>query len=473
MRILLKSGDEIILEDEKEGVEIGDNIVVFDNYGRGILIQLIEMNFYELNRRSPPADNLLSAEKVKATSSKRNYRYKILMEAKKLNGEIKLSDWSGWIPGEIKEALKVKLQWLLECIKGPPKYSIDLGKTADREKLLLDAFYLQGITLIVGKKGSGKSHLSKLILRDLIKKGCRLIVFDINDEYSDLKCSDSRGKEGGGPVKGDGKNHEEIITLNPGENLKFSLEYVGMDVLYEVLTVPLRLPEISAISFRNIWSYLEKKNYLRIHEFFKAVNSENNPYVREALFRRMQQILATNIFSDEEKETLPLDVLLKRMEKGGAIIINLKKISQVAKIITVQTILSKLQRLLEIGEQPLWIIAEEAHFYLPKTSWEDIVTRMRHIGAYQIYVTNSPQSLPEMIIRQSDNIFLFKLVDKADIAYISPATNMDADTLTAIVKSLPFRKCLITGEITNSYPFVVMINPIETGDTGATRLFLK
>ncbi len=459
MRIIAKKGDEIILSEAECDMEIGENFILFDKNNRGILVQLVEVNF-TVNMH-PELDQNISYKKL--PYGERCLRYKILMEVKKENKKIKLSDWSGWIPANITEIVKIKLQWLLENIRGKPKYPVYLGNTVQRERIVFDAYYFQGITLIIGKKGSGKSHLSKLILKELVKKGCRMIVFDINDEYSSLTAQ----------IEGDrGENVERITRLNPGENLKFNLEYVGMDVIYDVLTGPLRLPEISAIAFRNIWSSLERKNSLKITELVKAVNSENNPYVREALYRRIRQIVETGIFNDDEKEPV-LQRLINEINNGGALIVNLKKTDQIARIITVQTILSKLQNMLEKGEPPVWLIAEEAHFYIPKASLEDIVSRIRHIGLYQIYVTNSPQFLPEMIIRQADNLFLFKLVDKRDIEYISPAANLDCETLNYIVKSLPFRRCLVTGELTKNYPLILEISSTKIFESGETRLFLK
>lgn len=457
MQIIGKKGDEIILPGKGSDSEIGENFILFNKNGRGIMVQLVEIN-YAFNF-SQETDLNISYKPL--PSRVRCLRYKILMEVRKENKNIKLSDWTGWIPDEISEIMKVKLQWLLENIRGKLKYPVYLGNTVQGEKIFFDAYHFQGITLIIGKKGSGKSHLSKLILKELIKKGCRIIVFDINDEYTSLSYVGE-------------KPFDKIIHLTPGENLKFSLEYVGMNVLYDVLTGPLRLPEISAIAFRNIWSNLEKKNYLRITELFKAVNSENNPYVREALYKRLHQIIETGIFDDnEESEPIILQQLINVIGNGGALIINLKKIGQIARIITVQTILSKLQSMLEKGEPPIWLLAEEAHFYISKTALEDVVSRIRHIGLYQIYVTNSPQFLPEMIIRQADNLFLFKLVDRRDIDYLSPAANLDGETLNYIVKSLPFRRCLVTGELTRDYPLILEVSATKIFESGESRLFLK
>ncbi|MHA1410402.1 MAG: ATP-binding protein [Candidatus Odinarchaeia archaeon] len=474
MNILMKKDDEIFLEDNlNQKLDIGNNLIISNAEGRGIVIQLIEMNivnpvgtltFTSPNNIPQFIDNIKTTNK---TISKRILRFKILKETYKEKNKIKLRDWSGWVPQTIDEVKIIKTRWILKHLDKKLKYNFGIGEDLAGEKFQIDAYDLQGITLIVGKKGSGKSHISKIIVSELIKKGCKFIIFDINDEYKALRFTLNDEET----VKSD--LFDKIITLTPGLNLNFSLSYVGMDVLYDVLTIPLRLPDASAISFRNIWSYLEKKKYLRINEFFKAINSENNPHVREALYRRMKQIIETNLFRDDDAENTSLDNLLKRIKNGGALVINLKTTSQLARIITVQTFLSKLQEMLEKGAEPLWIIAEEAHLYISKTAWEDIITRMRHLGAYQIYITNNPESLPYTVIRQSDNVFLFKLIDKNEIINISPATGLDSSTLQAIARALPFKNCLVTGEVTNQYPFIIKTKEINTIRTGATRLFLK
>jgi DNA helicase HerA-like ATPase len=479
MRIILKINDEIFLEDnEKEELEIGDNLILQDSEGRGILIQLIEMNiqnqyynYQQLFLHKPDLEKIISnIPNQFSIENNRIFRFKILKEVNNVDNEINLSDWSGWIPSDITNIKRIEQQRIFDIIKNSRKYSFELGITKSKNQFYIDTYDLQGITLIVGKKGSGKSHVSKIILSDLIDKGCRVIIFDINNEYTDLKYKPAKNATNS-PIKS--KFFDNIITLTPGRNLKFSLEYVGLDVIYDVLTIPLRLPDASAISFRNIWAYLEKKKYLRVNEFFKAINSENNPHVREALYRRIKQITENNLITDEPAENVNLSELLNKIDKGGAIVINLKASTQIDKTIMVQTILSKIQEMLEKGAEPLWIIAEEAHLYLTKTYWEDIVTRMRHLGAYQIYITNNPQSLPEVITRQTDNIFLFRLLDKQEISNIAPATGLNLDTIAAIARSLPFGKCLTIGDITNNYPFIVKIKPLETIKTGDKRLFLR
>ena len=53
--------------------------------------------------------------------------------------------------------------------------------------------------------------------------------------------------------------------------------------------------------------------------------------------------------------------------------------------------LSKVTQLLEFGIiRPLLLFAEEAHLYLKDTFWDDIVTRMRHLGIFTCLLYTSP-----------------------------------------------------------------------------------
>jgi len=124
---------------------------------------------------------------------------------------------------------------------------------------------------------------------------------------------------------------------------------------------------------------------------------------------------------------------------------------------------------LETGQNPLFFFAEEAHMYLRETDWADAVTRMRHLGTYQLYMTNTPTHIRSLVIRQTDNLFLFHLTENRDFLHITPATRIDPETIEQISKALPTRTCLVVGEITNHYPWVIKTLPLPVKTAGETR----
>jgi hypothetical protein len=170
------------------------------------------------------------------------------------------------------------------------------------------------------------------------------------------------------------------------------------------------------------------------------------------------------------------------LKEGGGLVVNLKAKSRLVRDIVVQTLLSKVQSLRESAVQgeagipPLFLLAEEAHMYLGDaggTRWDDVVTRMRHLGTYQLYMTNTPMDLPLLIIRQVDNLFLFHLANEADLRYVAPAAKIDEDTVLSIAKSLPVRKCLAVGTATGEYPFVLDVKDLPVATAGKTVLYFR
>ncbi|MCS7365443.1 MAG: hypothetical protein NDF54_08410, partial [archaeon GB-1867-035] len=273
------------------------------------------------------------------------------------------------------------------------------------------------------------------------------------------------------------KYHDKIITLEPNPTekskyipLKFTLEYIGLNVFYRVLTEVLGLPEASAYTFRNIWIELEKSGNLDLESIYHSVENLP-PKITGAIIRRIETIESTGIITLNENECTRIEDLLNKIDDGGALIINLKAKGSPIQEIVVQTILSKVEDLLENEKtKPLFIFAEEAHLYLERTAWINLVTRMRHLGAYQFYMTNTPQSIDEIVIRQADNIFIFNLTDKRDIWHIIPAAKIDEETIQAIVKSLPPKQCLIIGTATKEYPFIIETRKLSYITAGKTKL---
>ena len=115
-----------------------------------------------------------------------------------------------------------------------------------------------------------------------------------------------------------------------------------------------------------------------------------------ALTRRIYGLKRTKMFTDRPDQATTIESELKKLKKGGALVFNLKGKRADVRNIVVSTVLTKLENLLEANTKypPIFIFAEEAHLYIGSTDWDNIITRMRHLGTYQFYVTNTPTSLP-------------------------------------------------------------------------------
>ncbi len=140
----------------------------------------------------------------------------------------------------------------------------------------------------------------------------------------------------------------------------------------------------------------------------------------------------------------------------------------------VEYLLSRLNTLLFSDTiQPVFLFAEEAHLYLRNTYWEDLVTRMRHIGISPVFITNQPDTIPEMIYRQADNIFLFNFTNDADLEAIAKYSHVDSDTIKKISPYLQRGQAMIIGRVAYGVPVVLNIKDSELDMRGETKLFFK
>lgn len=207
---MTKSGDEVILiYHPSEKIEVGENLILTDRASnRGLLVQVIEENLVDLPgiledvvRKEAIASRAeviehTSAEVEKLLADVRNMkaaRTKIRKEIR--NGNF--LPWTGWTPSREVEISPLPDEELAKSLKIGIDYPFEVGLTVYSQKgLKISGYDLQGINVIVGKKGTGKSHLAKTILLGLIDNGARCIVFDINDEYSTLRFKKNEEKAG-------------------------------------------------------------------------------------------------------------------------------------------------------------------------------------------------------------------------------------------------------------------------------------
>src|SRR2546426_10333269 len=96
------------------------------------------------------------------------------------------------------------------------KMRVKLGHN-DGEPVSVDASVLDGgLNIITGRKGTGKSHLAKLLLLSMSGLGCPCIVLDVNGEYVNLhKSKDGR------------LSTSKLTVIAPRSGINFALAKLG------------------------------------------------------------------------------------------------------------------------------------------------------------------------------------------------------------------------------------------------------
>lgn len=473
VKILSKSGDtiELLASPDEEPLIRGDYILITDG-GKSLLAQVIDAEYADVPGILEDVLRELASEQL----SMRNFDPygvgSILLDVKdsrriiaKLRGVIvdgMLRNDVIWLPSRFSSRIE----------RASPELISELMRTCGRRRIIIgecmsgmvsvSAEDLDGrLTIITGKKETGKSYLTKILITSLAEYGATVVVFDINGEYLGLSET----------IDGTASRiADKHIILSPGENFRVSVEDAGLKTMTDILQHIFATPATTIREFIRIWSLVEKnEGEITLRGLISAVGRmPMHESVREALMSRLLSLSETGFFDDENPTEIK-EIL--NSGRGGVIVINLSRSIHQTKKIIVEYMLSKLSSLLREGAiEPLFLVAEEAHLYLRETYWDDLVTRMRHIGIFPIFVTNQPDSIPETVYRQADNIFLFNFTNESDLNYISKASRIDSETVRRIARMLPPRHCLIIGRIVNDLPIVVRVKEVELKTMGETKL---
>jgi DNA helicase HerA-like ATPase len=480
MRLYKKEGNSLqILSSPKDDIEKGDYLLVEDtNVNRKLITQVIDVQFAsvpglleELLRDSTTEEQIYGENfDPLGVSSHINHIQDAHMLLCKIRGTIlndKLHVNYSWLPSRSKSGItKISINSLLAHVRGKEDLPINIGETKDASPLNITAHDLDGrLNIITGKKGTGKSHLSKLLVLGLVKYKATVVVLDLNGEYTGLGFS----ANGGGNEYSD-----RVHVLTPGANFRVSLSQMDLSVILKILVHALDLPGTSTREFKRIWKSLSQQGKFTLQDLGEAIRKCScNLHVRDALFSRYYSLVNSGFFTDDEESATIFEKLFEESRAdGGALVINLKDVSSVDRQIVLEYTLGNLVMLLGQWKiRSVFLFAEEAHLYLRETYWEDIVTRMRHFGLFTNFVTNQPDTIKENIYRQADSIFLFNFTNERDLETVSKAARVDSETVKSIAQELPPHHCLLIGRAVKDFPVMVKVRALDIKTMGQTRLF--
>ncbi len=480
MRLYKKEGNSLqILSFPSDDVEKGDYLLVEDSgVNRKLITQVIDVQFasvpglLEELLRDSTTDEGICGENFDplGVSSHINHIQDARMLLCKIRGTIvneKLQVNSSWLPSRSKSGItRIPVNSLLKHVGGNDGLPINIGETKDASPLAITAHDLDGtLNIITGKKGTGKSHLSKLLVLGLVEYKATVVVLDLNGEYTGLGLSSS----GGGNEYSD-----RVHVLTPGANFRVSLAQMDLRVMLSILVHALDLPGTSTREFKRIWKSLRQKGNFTLQDLGDAIRDcKCNMHVRDALFSRYYSLVNSGFFTDDSDSALSFEKLFEESKNGGgALVINLRDVSSVDRQIVLEYTLGNLVKLLSQWKiRSVFLFAEEAHLYLRETYWEDIVTRMRHFGLFTSFVTNQPDTIKENIYRQADSIFLFNFTNERDLETVSRAARVDSETVKSIAQELPPHHCLLIGRAVKDFPVMVKVRALDIKTMGQTRLF--
>jgi DNA helicase HerA-like ATPase len=469
MKVFRKSGDrvELLALSWDADLRLGDYLVVEED-GRRILLQVIDVEYADVpglmedilrELSGGTVDEVERFDPVEVESVVRSIRDSRVVVAKVR----RINDADPnvlWLPSRYTSRVrKMEVAELLRDVVPIPKVPVRLG-----EGVVVDVMNVEGsVTLIVGRKESGKSHLAKVLASGLARAGCNVVVLDVNGEYVSL----------GRRRNGERSEISEILkVLMPGLNYQVPLSTLSEEVLADVMTYALGLPQTSMRELLRIFRDLRKRGALTFANLLRAVQSfPMNESVREALANRLLTLESTGIFTDERREDEgdALEALFPP-DKGALVVFDMSRLGALQRRVFVEFLLSRLKELLLNDEiDPVVLFAEEAHLYLRETYWEDVITRMRHVGISTVLITNQPDSIPALIYRQADNVFIFNMRNGSDMDHLARNLEIDPETLRSILPNLPQGTVLAWGKVVGRLPVVFKVIDPDLMTLGRTR----
>lgn len=379
-------------------------------------------------------------------------------------------NWDGWIPTRHVDIVLTDATTLLDNVMPEPQHPIHSFATFAGTPFQIDGPRMNMVNVVTGIKGSGKSHLAKHLVLALSDRQVPCIIFDINGEYVLLP---------------------DAQVVRWGDNFLPRLAETGHEMLETMIRNLCPLPPASSSEsafesrlpnvFTSRRQFCQRNNQPFEIDIAYLIQQtwNNNELAQGAIISRLETIDRMNLFwSSRTQNTGQLNLLqlYENACQGHQIVFDMRGLNQNLQQALVRSVNKSLEDICNTettsnSNRYPFVFFEEAHFYVSESTIVNIITRGRHIGMGSVFVTNTPQKLPDTVFRQLDNLFLLSLTHKDDIRNVSKSSFTDEATIESFATRMPERHALIVGNVTDRYPLVVRIEPLPSNvpTSGRTR----
>jgi hypothetical protein len=481
---------ELVFNPAEDHLHVGQNLSVVDRHeNRGLIVQIVELKtIFSVPRRSnrkqplpvgpqsvssgmtnPPPQSSRRRKPPLPTPQIGGLQVAIA-QIRKMTGPT-WHAWDGWIPmHDVIVTRTADHEMLRQCLP-ESKNPLRLGRTLAGEPLHIEGAGLGGVNLIVGAKGSGAAHLTKVIIGELIDHGIACVVFDTTGTYSQLSPdgeSSSVGRDG----------RLGIVHLAVGESLRLGIPHFGLNALLMMLT-QFGLPKAVAMYFESHVARrlaLSKRQddaeedhpFLGIDDLIRLaqdLEADGQAVVGGAILSCLEAIRRTQVLASHPDEATAFWKGYAQIRHGGALVIDLSRLPRRAQPGAVSLLVGILKDLGESepvaeSSHSLCMFFDDAQPLSTRHFGADVVIPARQLGLTSYFVTTMVNGLDASLLHEADNLFLSHTTSDADIRHLAKSGVGGAETLRAIVQGLRQQHSLLLGKATGGYPIIFTADPL-------------
>ncbi|MDT7858984.1 MAG: ATP-binding protein [Candidatus Aenigmarchaeota archaeon] len=302
---------------------------------------------------------------------------------------------------------------------------------------------------ILGISGSGKSHLSNVLIEELLSRedSPAIIVIDPHGEYT-VFSQDERF------------SHKTKVWNK--ENISFATYKISANSFAELI------PEMSAAQRRDLAKIIdklrEKKKVYDLSDLIKEVeNSDIKQNVKDALVSWLEDLNSSGLFSNVDKPSLQ-----ELARVSGLSVIDLSSFIHLKEK---QIVVTRIARSLFEARRakmipPFIIVIEEAHQFAPereevsmaisRSVIEQIAREGRKFFASLVLISQRPIKLSTTALSQCNTHIILRITNPYDLQHIEESSEGITAEIAKAISGLKVGEAFIVGEAVN-FPVLIKV----------------
>lgn len=425
---------------------------------------------YTYNRYFEHAESVAEYEKIAPMSENfpiSNWNYS-LAEVKIVGSYLNEKFLRVNFPPKPGEKVYLADEKLLSTFLGLKDNGIYIGKLQHHNidaKIDLSRLFQKHLA-ILAMSGAGKSHLSTVIIEELLERKkengrIAVVVIDIHGEYS-------------GFIESKYSPQTTIIDVGAKKGgFKYPLRKISVEMFEEWLPM-LTTPQTSILS--NALKDLKERSEKEQTSF--SLNDLIN-YLSSSLLKNKKDAASVNVlirnlnilkkmhFISKNKEN---PALVDVVKPGHLLILDFSNVDSLQKKqIIVSLVARKLFNLRKKGKIPPFLfIVEEAHNFarekaeeskaISRSIIETIAREGRKFGASLCLISQRPVNLSATALAQCNTHIILRITNPNDLEHIQQSSEWIDARIAKMISSLHVGECIIVGEATNAPVFVDVRN---------------